>query len=284
MNKQFKMIYVEITNRCNLDCPFCTPFSLPPKEVTLEEFNTIVQKVKPFTNHLYLHLKGEPLCHSKFPGILEIAQKEGVKINITTNGTLLAKYKSVLFNSPALHRLNVSLQSLIAQTPTQKASYLPNLSSFLKEHTKFPKFILSLRLWNDLAKPQVQKLNNEVIAFLNKELGLNLNPEQLPKTLGEKLYLSKEPEFKWPSLTNAINPLQSSCLGGKTQLGILADGSVVLCCLDCSGNTTLGNIFSTNLASILKEPAYTLALQGFRDRKAYFELCQKCEYRNRFLE
>lgn len=283
MNKQFKMIYVEITNRCNLDCPFCFPQSLSAKEMTPEEFATVVERVRPFTNHLYLHIKGEPLSHREFPKFLEIAHGAGLKINLTTNGTLLSRHHDTLFESPALHRLNISLQSLIAQSPAQKEATLKGLSHFLKEHRKNPRFILSLRLWNDLTKPEVQKLNEEVIGFLNKELELGLHSEMLPKTLGEKLYLSKEPEFKWPALFHEKNPLATSCLGGKTHLGILADGTVTLCCLDALGHTALGNIFSSDLTAILKESRYLLAMQGFRDRKPHHELCQKCEYRNRFL-
>ena len=70
MNKQFKMIYVEITNRCNLDCPFCSR-SRFPKEMTPEEFAPF--KGEAFTNHCTCTSRGAFVTVSF--RILEIAQK-----------------------------------------------------------------------------------------------------------------------------------------------------------------------------------------------------------------
>ena len=60
---RFKRIYIEITNICNLQCPFCPPHNRENKYMTFEEFKTILDKIKPYTKHIYLHVKGEPLLH-----------------------------------------------------------------------------------------------------------------------------------------------------------------------------------------------------------------------------
>jgi MoaA/NifB/PqqE/SkfB family radical SAM enzyme len=59
-------------------------------------------------------------------------------------------------------------------------------------------------------------------------------------------------------------------------LGILADGTVVCCCIDFDGLTGLGNIFRESLASILnrnKEVFDGLRFTG----KLYFDVCKKCQ-------
>ena len=89
MKRRFKKIYVEITNRCNLKCSFCSKLDREIKEMSLEDFKTVISKIKPFTDYIYLHVKGEPLLHSRLDDILSICDKENIQVNITTNGTLL---------------------------------------------------------------------------------------------------------------------------------------------------------------------------------------------------
>ncbi len=86
---RFKKIYVEITNICNLRCSFCSIDNREYKELSLEEFENILKKIKPYTNTIYLHVKGEPLLHSKLDSILKLTKEYNFNVKITTNGTLL---------------------------------------------------------------------------------------------------------------------------------------------------------------------------------------------------
>ena len=72
MKQRFKKIYVEITNNCNLNCSFCSKISKTKKEMSEEEFETIIKKIKDYTKYIYLHVKGEPLLHSKLDKLLKI--------------------------------------------------------------------------------------------------------------------------------------------------------------------------------------------------------------------
>ncbi len=92
MNK-FSKIYVEITNICNLHCLFCSKSKLPKHEMTIDEFKVVVSKIKKYTNNIYLHIKGEPLLHSKLDDFLSICDANHLKVSITTNGTLLEEKK-----------------------------------------------------------------------------------------------------------------------------------------------------------------------------------------------
>ena len=71
--RQLKKAYLEITNRCNLQCSFCpgtrrTPGFLPP-----EDFSRLAGRLRPHTEYLYLHLMGEPLLHPQLEDILDRA-------------------------------------------------------------------------------------------------------------------------------------------------------------------------------------------------------------------
>ena len=57
--------------------------------MSVSEFSYILNQIKPFTDYVYLHVKGEPLLHSQIDKILDLANQNHLKVNLTTNGTLL---------------------------------------------------------------------------------------------------------------------------------------------------------------------------------------------------
>ena len=59
----YKRIYIEITNVCNLNCPFCPQIKREKEFMTIENFTTIINKIKNYNNHIYLHINGEPLMN-----------------------------------------------------------------------------------------------------------------------------------------------------------------------------------------------------------------------------
>ena len=61
-------------------------------------------------------------------------------------------------------------------------------------------------------------------------------------------------------------------------LGILADGTVVPCCLDADGEINLGNIFEETLEEILKKERYIKLKDGFTGNEIPEELCRKCTF------
>ena len=85
----FKKIYIEITNICNLKCEFCPETKRTKQYMEVEEFEKIIKKIYKYTKLVCLHVKGEPLLHRKLEQILEILEKYNLKVNITTNGTLI---------------------------------------------------------------------------------------------------------------------------------------------------------------------------------------------------
>ena len=112
--KRFSKVYLEISNLCNLRCAFCPGTRRMPKALTEAEFSELIGKLRPWTDYLYFHLMGEPLCHPKLARFLELAGKAGFRVILTTNGTLLAKQQQMLLSSPALHKVNISLHAFEA--------------------------------------------------------------------------------------------------------------------------------------------------------------------------
>ena len=122
--------YLEITNVCNLRCAFCPGTGREPRFLTPEEFRVLAGKLRGHTEYLYFHLMGEPLLHPELKALLAIADELRFKVMLTTNGTLLPERQELLLASPALHKLNVSLQSFEANAGGELESYLRGCTDF----------------------------------------------------------------------------------------------------------------------------------------------------------
>ena len=107
----FKKIYVEITNRCNLSCSFCSKVEKPLRNMTIEEFKCVIGKIKDYTDTIYLHVKGEPLVHPNLIEFLNVAEEHNIKVNLTTNGTLFPNLVDKLKECKSLKKINFSLHS-----------------------------------------------------------------------------------------------------------------------------------------------------------------------------
>ena len=84
----YSRVYVEITTICNRNCTFCPGTKRAPKRMTMEEFQTITEKLKGVTKYLYLHVMGEPLTHPLLPEFIRYATEQGFLVSITTQAGL----------------------------------------------------------------------------------------------------------------------------------------------------------------------------------------------------
>ena len=109
----FKKIYIEITNVCNLNCKFCPDTNRKKEFMSLEKFEEAIKKIYKLTKLVTLHVKGEPLLHKDLENILKILEKYNLKINITTNGTLIKDKLEVIKNSNTVRQINFSLHSMV---------------------------------------------------------------------------------------------------------------------------------------------------------------------------
>ena len=163
MKKLFKKVYIEISNVCNLKCPFCSPTNRPQTMMTAEKFGEIIKQVKEYSDYIYLHVKGEPLIHPQFMEILSIAEANKMKVNITTNGVMINKVKETLFASKAIHQINISLHSMVCLNDKEKEIYLEvGMNDYLLSPLSFEVFkklileVLDKRLDEDINKVEIK--------------------------------------------------------------------------------------------------------------------------------
>ncbi len=276
--KRFAKVYVEISNICNLKCSFCPGTTRQPKRMSIEEFKTVLEKIKDYTDYIYFHLLGEPLCHPDLEAFLQIAEEMNFKVIITTNGTLIEKCKDILLKSNSHYKTVISLHSFEANdNKISFQKYLSNCFQYAK--TAENKKIVVLRLWNNGGK---DSLNNEILGELEKYFEKPWVEERNGTRIGEKIYIQYGDKFDWPDIKNDDINEKVFCYGLRDQIGVLCDGTVVPCCLDNNGEINLGNIFEKDLEKIINSPKAQSIYNGFSNRSACEELCKRCSFVRKF--
>ncbi|MGE7092283.1 radical SAM/SPASM domain-containing protein [Lysinibacillus sp. NPDC048646] len=288
--RTFKKVYIEITSVCNLACSFCPPTARAKGLIKVEQFNKILDEIRPHTKYIYLHVKGEPLLHPRIDQLLDAAHAKGFKVNITTNGTLIKKNREKLLAKPALRQINFSLHSFDGHEGSEnREKYLGDILDFVRDAKEF-NTIISYRLWN-LQKEHVTEIaarrNRETLEILENEYKLDYRIEEKVQPgkgvkIANNIYLNQEHEFRWPSLLAPEDEGKGFCHALRSQAAILVDGTVVPCCLDGEGVINLGNVNQTAFTDIVEGERATNIVDGFSRREAVEELCRKCGYRQKF--
>ena len=279
----FDRIYVEITNVCNLRCSFCPGTGRPAQTMSPAAFRTAAERLRPYTDYLYLHVMGEPLLHPQLREILAAAEDLGFRVCLTTNGTLLPRQGAALLAAPALRKVSVSLHSYEGNGGGAEGleAYLEGVLSFCLPAAERG-ILCALRLWNGGG---ADRLNGAVESYLSRRCGVDV--PALPRdgrgnrTLLPCLFLEPGERFDWPDMAAEESGAQF-CHALRRQIAVLCDGTVAPCCLDGEGRLALGNIFRQELPEILASPRAEAMRRGFAARRPAEELCRRCGYAARF--
>lgn len=126
-----------------------------------------------------------------------------------------------------------------------------------------------------------------MLEIIEKEFNLDYRIEEKVKPgggikLADRVFINQDYEFKWPALHEEEDDGKGFCYGLRNQAGILADGTVIPCCLDGEGIIDLGNINSHSFSEIIEMDRAKNLVDGFSRRVAVEELCRKCGFRKRF--
>lgn len=287
--KKFKKVYLEITNICNLNCDFCPKTSRNLKFMSENEFSSLIPKIKPHTDHVYFHLMGEPLLNPNLQSFLNTCHEYQLKVNITTNAVLLPKVKDILLQAKSLRQINISLHSFEANDSNLTLQdYVLQIADFVQA-AKQTNLIISIRLWNmdsETLKGR-NELNGDIISLLQDELKPEVNIREglqgkCSLKLFKNVYLNMAEKFDWPDIDLLQTYEHVFCHGLRDQIGVLVDGTVVPCCLDSEGNIPLGNLFETDLETIINGPRAKAIYDGFSARCAVEDLCKRCGYATRY--
>ena len=153
-----KRVYLNITNKCNRNCPFCCMWSGPLNDLawTPAQYTQVLQEQQEVGKLFNLHLLGgEPLTHPNFIAFVEEACQCSLvaSIVVTTNGVLLSQFIDTLYCLRAQYKkqivINVSINYyLLSKDP----ELLTRLKFFSTEYPVNSFWLLCLAIRHRIPK------------------------------------------------------------------------------------------------------------------------------------
>ena len=309
-------VYIEITNVCNLHCSFCpcgtiaSNANVADNEFAASKSSTFAGRA--FMNsrlfdaciagaqeigatNVYFHVLGEPTLHPGFVHYLKKLEQTPLKLTLTTNGTTIERTGRQILASSAVRQVNFSTHAY-AELPHETAErYLQNVLDFCSlAIVERPALYINLRLWN-VGAEEASPWNSYLLKRIHETFGVDVTPGHFCSrhksfNITGRLYLHEDTRFEWPSIDERTGKaLQTrderfagTCRALDTHVAILHDGRVVACCLDHSGQITLGHITEQNLAEIVNSPTAQNIKEGFAQHELRHPFCQTCNFCKRF--
>lgn len=280
------MIAIEVTNRCNLSCPYCIRMvdKPEPKDMTPKEFNHVLKQLMPYrTERVALSGLGEPLVNPYFIDMLnDPLLKRFQKLDFSTNGTLLTQETiRSLIDSRVIGWIRVSLQSSrkeVMETLQRGAKFeqvvanTKNLISYARERgsrTRIYVQHLKTRLNPDESEEDFQKILGtkfvKGVSFSKKVVS--------PASMG--LLMPSEGQ---DVLIRGVNRSQDACRNVfGISLIITAHGDLAGCCWDCTKFQTYGNIFENSLKELRSSELLKSLREELVNRDFHrLPVCRRC--------
>lgn len=113
--KRRPIVVWNITRTCNLRCVHCYSDSASshyPGELTWDQMEGVVDDLAAYQVPSLLLSGGEPMMHPDFFRLVALASAKGLKLTISTNGTLISAEKAALLKAAEVAYVGISLDGI----------------------------------------------------------------------------------------------------------------------------------------------------------------------------
>lgn len=114
-NTRRPIVVWNITRTCNLRCIHCYSDSNAaryPGELTWEQMQNVVNDLSEYNIPALLLSGGEPMIHNRFFDLVDHATERGLKLTISTNGTLITPQKAARLKAANVAYVGISLDGI----------------------------------------------------------------------------------------------------------------------------------------------------------------------------
>ena len=266
------------------------------------------------TGHVGFHVLGEPLIYPRLIDAIRYSHSRGLDTSINTNGSLLTSEAGSQLIDAGLDHLNISLQTLGERDHECRGTALPYARYYdrvmgalrdIRSSGSEMEIVLcymntSTRRFFDIDKPMRvswqadraraallflvvdacaaagQRVPREDVALAVQRLDL-LRPKFVRIDPHTAVFV--QPMMDWGNAftRRRVFPAHAGYCGYcLSNLGILSNGEVTICCGDYDGATSLGNLRDRSLGEILSSYRAHAIADGMRRMRLVDPYCQRC--------
>ncbi len=314
---EVRLFHIEVSNMCNFRCGFCpiTVTRRKPHSMPLDVFERIVDQISDnrLSNLITLHVLGEPLLYADILNAVRYASDRQLKVNITTNGSLLNEKLIRALNNSGLYSMDISLQLFgnhrhasrhAGMSFQEYYSHVLRSVHMIRNNTDIQ---LIVKVMNTISWPlfsmgrpsgfvqqgrEFRGLVQKIIMDINQELGSDLRDREVAERIksvnlnsavririDEKFFVFVQLFMDWGNAfcEKKVYPVKfGSCSFAFRTPAVLSNGSVVICGADYDGHTSLGHIDDGPLTSIFSSERAHELWDGFKKNKLKHPYCRQC--------
>jgi radical SAM protein with 4Fe4S-binding SPASM domain len=286
--KRPRMISVEVTSRCNLNCPFClvgmqnqlasTEHDLLPRglgTMDLPLYDKIVKDAVAFgIEKMQLHFQGEPLLHTKIHEMVARAKAAGMTTQMFTNGLPLTEAMADRLLDAGLDMLRFSVDGVSEEV------YQKN-----RVGGQFWRVERNMRMMVAKARARRSPIHLEwqMIAMRNNEheiAAARTRAGEIGINFFVKTFAVTDPDATPADPQYQRRLHLKPCTDIYRAIFVYYNGDVVPCCYDIAGKAIVGNLARQTLTEVWESAPYADLRR--RIDQAYLrpndepELCKSC--------
>jgi MoaA/NifB/PqqE/SkfB family radical SAM enzyme len=121
-----------VTDRCNLDCAYCTEYDNSRPHPSIDDLKKWVRKIRELGTMRIALVGGEPLTHPDIVELVRYCRELGFATSLTTNGFLLTRKLVAELENAGLQVMQISVDRMTPSPITKKSfkTILPKLDYF----------------------------------------------------------------------------------------------------------------------------------------------------------
>lgn len=110
-----------VTDRCNLDCHYCTEYDNSVPHPSLADLKRWVEKIRDLGTERIALVGGEPLMHPDIVELVRYCRELGFSTSLTTNGFLLSRELVKALEAAGLGVMQISVDRMTPSAVTRKS-------------------------------------------------------------------------------------------------------------------------------------------------------------------
>jgi len=153
-NKSIKPLHIQLnpTNKCNLNCSFCSCKGKDDTEMTLDQVSNILERFRALgTMAVTISGGGDPLCHPNINEIIRKCKELNLEVGLVTNAILLSRLDTDL--DIKWCRISLSGENLISFNTKKIIQSMPQVDwafSYVMISNNYSNVVEAVRIANEL--------------------------------------------------------------------------------------------------------------------------------------